>query len=191
MELLRKGSRLSVQPVSRREWQAVLGMAGHAEGESVVVPKTLKSLKTRAMTAPWPRIEHFAVFAADLEALKDFYAGAFGMRVIVDNSHADPPRLLPGRRRRQALEIIGRPAEVGVEPGMSATSPSPSTTRPPRRLERGAGCLRDRYRRDNAEFKTAFFNDPAGTAARSSGGAGRWGTDRLSGKTADYWRNPL
>ena len=38
-----------------------------------------------------PTIEHFAIYAADAPALKDFYVEALGLRVILDNGGGDPP----------------------------------------------------------------------------------------------------
>lgn len=54
------------------------------------------------------RIEHFALYAADAPALKDFYVDAFGLRVIVD-SGGTPPGYFLADDRGMALEIIGRP----------------------------------------------------------------------------------
>src|SRR5437588_12909345 len=54
-------------------------------------------------------IEHFALYAADAPALKDFYSDAFGLRVILE-SGGDPPGYFLADDRGTALEIIGRPA---------------------------------------------------------------------------------
>lgn len=57
------------------------------------------------------RMEHFAFFAADPAALKDFYCDAFGMRLALDNSAATPPGYFLVDDAGTALEIIGRPAD--------------------------------------------------------------------------------
>ena len=57
------------------------------------------------------RIEHFALFATNLPALKAFYEEAFGLRVLVDNSQATPPGYFLGDGSGSVLELIARPAE--------------------------------------------------------------------------------
>ena len=74
-------------------------------------------------------IEHFAIYAADAPALKDFYVEAFGLQVVLE-SGGDPAGLLPGRRPRDGARDH-RPArgEAGGRTSAgSATSPSGSTT---------------------------------------------------------------
>ena len=61
------------------------------------------------------RIEHFAIFAADLEALRAFYEEALGLRVIVDNSRAPVRGYFLADDGGSVLEIIARP------PGVPAT----------------------------------------------------------------------
>jgi glyoxylase I family protein len=56
------------------------------------------------------RIEHAAIFAEDPSSLKDFYVGAFGLKVIVDNGQGNPPGYFLGDDHGTAFEIIGRPA---------------------------------------------------------------------------------
>lgn len=56
------------------------------------------------------RIEHVALFAANPDALKTFYEEAFGLRVVVDNRHTNPPGYFLAGDGGSALEIIGRPA---------------------------------------------------------------------------------
>jgi len=56
------------------------------------------------------RIEHFALFAEDPAALRDFYVATFGLRVVVDNGSATPPGYFLADDGGTALEIIGRPA---------------------------------------------------------------------------------
>ncbi|MBX6314357.1 MAG: VOC family protein [Isosphaeraceae bacterium] len=58
------------------------------------------------------RIEHFAIFAADLEALRAFYTEVFGLRVVVDNSKAVVPGYFLGDDAGTLLEIITRPEGI-------------------------------------------------------------------------------
>src|SRR3954447_3683273 len=55
-------------------------------------------------------LEHFAFFASNPAALKDFYVRVFGMKVVLDNSSATPPGYFLADDQGMALEIIGRPA---------------------------------------------------------------------------------
>lgn len=55
------------------------------------------------------RIEHFAVFAGDLERTKDFYVDVLGLRVVVDNSRALVAGYFLGDDGGVALEVIRRP----------------------------------------------------------------------------------
>jgi glyoxylase I family protein len=54
------------------------------------------------------RLEHFAIYAADAVALKDFYVRGFGMKVVLE-SGGDPPGFFLADEQGMALEIIGRP----------------------------------------------------------------------------------
>ena len=60
------------------------------------------------------RIEHFAVFGNDLEALRAFYEGTMGLRVIVDNSRAPVRGYFLADDGGSVLEIIARPEETPV-----------------------------------------------------------------------------
>src|SRR5437016_10694674 len=55
------------------------------------------------------RIEHFAVYADDPTALKDFYVSELGLRVIVE-SGGEPPGYFLADDQGMAIEILGRPA---------------------------------------------------------------------------------
>src|SRR5262245_1848324 len=55
------------------------------------------------------RFEHFAIYAADPAALKDFYVRNFGLRVIVETG-GDPPAFFLADDQGMALEVLGRPA---------------------------------------------------------------------------------
>ncbi|MCA1684541.1 MAG: VOC family protein [Planctomycetia bacterium] len=109
-------------------------------------------------------IEHFAIYAADAPALKDFYTRAFDLEVVLE-SVGDPPGYFLADDRGTAIEIIGRP------PGQTGANqrwvchlafwvddfPASHST-----LERrGVRFEADTFV-DNDAFKTAFFNDPEG-----------------------------
>jgi glyoxylase I family protein len=111
------------------------------------------------------RIEHFAVFAADLEGLRRFYEQAFGMRVILDNSTAPIRGYFLADDAGTALEIIERPVGVpapdtryGCHTAFSVDDYSEA-----RRALEAQGV---RFETDseviNDSFRTGFFNDPAG-----------------------------
>ena len=54
------------------------------------------------------RIEHFAIYADDPTALKDFYVRAFGLHVIFE-SGGDPPAYFLADDHGMAIEVLGRP----------------------------------------------------------------------------------
>jgi predicted enzyme related to lactoylglutathione lyase len=60
------------------------------------------------------RIEHFAIFARDLERLRAFYEDAFGLKVIVDNSKAPIRGYFLADDRGCVLEVIERPEGVAA-----------------------------------------------------------------------------
>lgn len=111
-----------------------------------------------------PKIEHFAIYADDATALKDFYVGALGLHVIVD-SGGDPPGYFLADDQGMAIEILGRPPgspavnqrwvchlAIGVDdvPAQRAE------------LERQGMVFEAETVVDTAEMKTAFFRDPGG-----------------------------
>jgi glyoxylase I family protein len=109
-------------------------------------------------------IEHFAVYADDAPALKDFYTQAFGLRVIVE-SGGPPPAYFLADDRGTALEIIGRPAGQSganqrwvchlafwVDDFAAARA----------RLEQRGVAFEADTLVDNETVRTGFFNDPAG-----------------------------
>ena len=59
-----------------------------------------------------PQIEHFALFADHVEALRLFYEEMFGMRVIVDNSKAPVRGFFLSDGAGGVLELIERPGGV-------------------------------------------------------------------------------
>lgn len=110
------------------------------------------------------KLEHFAIYAADAPALKDFYVEAMGMRVVVE-SGGNPPGYFLTDDAGMAIEIIGRPpGESGanqrwvchlafwVDDFASAHSALKA---------RGTVFEADTFV-DNESMRTAFFNDPEG-----------------------------
>ena len=111
------------------------------------------------------RIEHFAIYASDIGALRDFYVDALGLRVLLDNSRGDPAGYFLGDDGGMALEIIERPAgdsavnqryvchvAFGVE-DVAATRTA---------LENRGIRFETETAVQNAAMHTAFFNDPEG-----------------------------
>jgi len=112
-----------------------------------------------------PTIEHFAIYAADAPALKDFYVEALGLRVIQDNSGGAPPGYFLADDRGGALEIIGRPpGEAGVNQRwvchLAFWVDDYAESR--RALERRGVVFETGTVVDGPEIQTAFFNDPEG-----------------------------
>jgi glyoxylase I family protein len=109
-------------------------------------------------------LEHFAIYAADTPALKDFYVEALGLRVIVTGD-GTPPGYFLADDAGMALEIIGRPeGEPAVNQrwvchlafrvdDYAATHAA---------LERRGIVFESDTAVDNAALKTAFFKDPEG-----------------------------
>jgi glyoxylase I family protein len=110
------------------------------------------------------RIEHFAVYADDSTALKDFYVGVFGMRVIVE-SGGDPPGYFLADDRGRALEILGRPAgspEVNQRWICHVAFLVEDVPAKRADLERLGFAFEPDTVVDNDEIKMAFFKDPGG-----------------------------
>lgn len=110
------------------------------------------------------KIEHFAIYAEDAPALKDFYVDAMGMRVVLE-SGGNPPGYFLADDGGMAIEIIGRP------PGESGANQrwvchlafwvDDFATAHSALKARGTVFETDTFV-DNDTFRTAFFNDPAG-----------------------------
>ena len=110
------------------------------------------------------KIEHFALYAADAPALKDFYVEALGLRVIVE-SGGDPPGYFLADDHGTALELIGRPAgqtnanqrwvchlALWVDDFAAARAA----------LEARGALFETDTLVDNETMRTGFFNDPEG-----------------------------
>jgi glyoxylase I family protein len=114
---------------------------------------------------PMSRIEHFALFAADPRALADFYIDAFGLRVILDNSAADPPGYFLADDAGSALEIIGRPSgepAVGQRYVCHVAFRVEDVAATRAEFERRGLRFEGATAVDTADVKTAFFADPEG-----------------------------
>jgi glyoxylase I family protein len=110
------------------------------------------------------RIEHFAVYAAESTALKDFYVRAFGLHVIVE-SGGDPPAFFLADDHGMALEVLGRPA--GSPPvnqrWVCHLAFWVDDMRAKRaELEQLGIVFETETLVENDEVKTAFFTDPGG-----------------------------
>ena len=115
-----------------------------------------------------PQIEHMALYAdGDPGPLKDFYVRAFGLRVIVDNHHTDPPGyfLAGDGGGGMALEIIGRPAGTANADQryvchLAILVPDVATQRA--ELERLGLTFETDTAVHNESMTTCFCRDPAG-----------------------------
>jgi glyoxylase I family protein len=110
------------------------------------------------------KLEHFAIYAADTGALKDFYVEALGLRVIVE-SGGEPPGYFLADDAGMALEIIGRPAGEPAVPQRwvchVAFSVPDFTAAHTALLRRGIVFEPDTAV-SGATMQTGFFLDPEG-----------------------------
>lgn len=109
------------------------------------------------------RMEHFALFADDLAALRDFYVEVMGMSILLDNSKAPVAGYFLGDEAGTSLEIIARP------PGTSGANQRyvchvafyvndvPATRAD---FERRGLIFETDTAVDTETFKTCFFRDP-------------------------------
>src|ERR1700722_20779153 len=110
------------------------------------------------------QIEHFAIYADDPTALKDFYVRNFGLRVVFE-SGGNPPAYFLADDHGMAIEVLGRPAgnsgvnqrwvchlALGVDDVVAKKT----------ELERLGFVFETETLIDNDELKTAFFTDPGG-----------------------------
>ncbi len=110
------------------------------------------------------RFEHFAIYAADTTALRDFYTESFGLRTIFTGS-SSPPAYFLADEAGMAIEIIHRPAD---EPTVNqrwvchlALWVDDYATVHAALAKRGVAFETDTAV-DNDALKTAFFKDPEG-----------------------------
>jgi glyoxylase I family protein len=110
------------------------------------------------------RMEHFAIFAADSRALKDFYVEVMGLRVIVE-AGGDPPGFFLADDAGMALEIIGRPPGThGANTRWVCHVAFTVDDYPAARaaLERRGLVFETDTVVDTEAMRTSFFNDPEG-----------------------------
>lgn len=109
-------------------------------------------------------LEHFAIYADDAPALRQFYEDVFGMKTVVE-SGGDPPGYFLVDDRGMAIEIIGRPrgqtnANQRWVCHMAFWVDDFAAARDAL-LARGMVFESDTLA-DNDSIQTAFFNDPEG-----------------------------
>ncbi|WP_165227412.1 VOC family protein [Aquisphaera insulae] len=110
------------------------------------------------------RIEHFAIFAKDAPALKDFYVKTLGMTVALE-SGGNPPGFFLADEKGVALEIIGlaEGASVANTRWVCHTAFLVDDVASRRReLEALGIAFETGTEVDTPTMKTAFFNDPEG-----------------------------
>ena len=109
-------------------------------------------------------IEHVALYADDLEGLRSFYERMFGLRVIVDNSHAPTPGYFLAGDGGSALEIIRRPASSGADQRFICHVAFYVDNYEAKRAElESAGMVFEAGTAvDDGAMTTSFFADPAG-----------------------------
>jgi glyoxylase I family protein len=115
-------------------------------------------------SVPVAKIEHFAVYAADPVALKDFYVQALGLHVIVENP-GDPPAFFLADDHGMAIEVLGRP------PGTPETNQRwvchlafwfEDFEAVKRSLEQRGIVFETETLVNTGDMRTAFFRDPGG-----------------------------
>jgi glyoxylase I family protein len=110
------------------------------------------------------QIEHFAIYAADPTALKDFYVEAMGLRVIFASNGA-PPAYFLADDHGMAIEVLGRPPGTsGVNQRWVCHLAFWVDDVPAKRAElESLGIVFETETMvDNDDAKTAFFTDPGG-----------------------------
>jgi glyoxylase I family protein len=111
------------------------------------------------------RIEHFAIFADDLETVRMFYQRHFGLSVAVDNSRAPVRGYFLADDRGTAIEIIERPPGVarGDTRYLCHTAILVDDVESARaQLEAEGVTFETDTVVETDNFKTAFFRDPDG-----------------------------
>ena len=111
------------------------------------------------------RIEHFAIFADNLDQLRRFYEEAIGLHVLLDNSKAPVRGHFMSDDAGGVLEIIERPAGVDVASTRyvchTAFWVDDYAAARAALVARGAAFEADTEIQTDA-FRTGFFNDPEG-----------------------------
>jgi glyoxylase I family protein len=111
------------------------------------------------------RIEHFALFADDLDSLRRFYEDAFGMRVVLDNSKAPVRGYFLADDGGSVLELIERPGGVPAADTRYVCHTAFWVEDYPAAkaaLERRGVVFETDTEVRTAAIQTGFFNDPEG-----------------------------
>ncbi len=122
------------------------------------------------------QIEHFAIYADDPTALKNFYVKTFGLHVIVE-AGGNPPAYFLADDHGMAIEVLGRPTgNSGVNRRWVCHLALWVDDVPAKKaeLERLGMNFETETLVDNDELKTAFFTDPGGNRTKLSGGRNAW-----------------
>ncbi len=112
-----------------------------------------------------PHIEHFALFAEDLDGLRQFYESEFGFQVVLDNSRAPTRGYFLADPRGGVIELIERPAgtEVGSPYYVCHLAIWVDDFDAARERLAGQGFVFETNSAvDTPNFRTLFFPDPAG-----------------------------
>ncbi len=114
------------------------------------------------------QIEHFAIYAADSTALKDFYVKTFGLRVLYA-SDGDPPAYFLGDDHGMAIEVLQRPPEsapVNQRWVCHLAFWVDDVLGKKKELERAGIVFETETFVDNDDLKTAFFTDLGGNRSQ-------------------------
>jgi glyoxylase I family protein len=114
------------------------------------------------------QIEHFAIYADDPTALKDFYVGNFGLRVVFEGGGSLPAYFLADDHG-MAIEVLGRPAgnSGGNQRWVCHLALWVDDVAGKKAELEGLGLVFETETLvDNDELKTAFFTDPGGNRSQ-------------------------
>ena len=139
------------------------------------------------------QIEHFAIYADDPTALKDFYVGVFGLHVIFE-SGGDPPAYFLADDHGMAIEVLGRPAgNAGVNQRWVCHLALWIKTFPASGPSSNAWGSSSRARRSwiTTTSRRRFSPILAATGRRSSGGKNDWAKADDGGMHGLAARRPL
>ena len=115
------------------------------------------------------KLEHFAIYAADLEALKDFYTRHLGLKVARVGGGNPPGGYFLADDHGGAIEIIARPAgEANADQRWVCHLAFwvDDVFAKKAELERLGLRFEVDTAADDAEIKTWFFNDPEGNGCQ-------------------------
>lgn len=111
------------------------------------------------------RLEHFAIYAADLEALKDFYVRTMGLKVVRVGGGNPPGGYFLADDHGGAIEIIARPADESNARQRWVCHLAfwvDDVAAKQAELEKLGIVFETDTTADDDEIKTSFFQDPEG-----------------------------